>query len=104
MNRLEARKALLRLRIAERRLACAEAGAELAEPIALIDRGWLLWKRISPFVKALGVPAAMLLGKKLFRRGTKVASWARFLPLALQAFRFVVPKRPAAAPASASSQ
>lgn len=63
LKALAARKAILQARIAVRRWESAQAAAELAHPIALVDRGVEMWRRISPFVKLLAVPGGLLLAK-----------------------------------------
>ena len=76
LNELALRKALLEVRIAVRRAECAIAAAELVRPIALIDRGVVLWRRVSPMVKFMIVPAGVLLTriwKQRARGGAKAA-------------------------------
>lgn len=63
LKALANRKAILQARIAVRRWESAQAAAELAQPIALIDRGVEMWRRISPFIKLLAVPGGLLLAK-----------------------------------------
>lgn len=63
LRALASRKAILQARIAVRRWESARAAAELAQPVALIDRGVELWRRIAPFVKLLAVPGGLLLAK-----------------------------------------
>jgi hypothetical protein len=65
LARLAQRKVILQARIAVRRWECASAAAELAKPIAVVDRGIELWRRFAPFIKLLGVPAGLLLLRRL---------------------------------------
>lgn len=100
LNELATRKALLRLRIATRRLECAQAASELARPLGWIDRAVAAWRRISPLTKAVGLPIAMFAAKKLFGRFGGIATAAgklpglfRHLPIVLQAFRAMAGRR-----------
>lgn len=90
---LENRKALLRARITVRRMECVMNGERIAAPLAAIDGLWLQWKRLSPWVKIVGVPAALLLARKLTRSsegGTskgKLAALLGVLPVVLEAWK-----------------
>ena len=85
LNHLAARKALLQARIAARRLQCQLHAAELEPPLRAADRALAAWQRISPLLKAVGVPAGILLGRQLEKRwGGKFARFARFAPVVLQ--------------------
>jgi len=87
------RKALLQARIAVRRMECVMHGARIAAPLGAVDRLWLHWKRLSPWVKVVGVPAILLLARKLTRSsegGTskgKLAALLGALPLVLEAWK-----------------
>jgi hypothetical protein len=74
LTELAARKTLLQARIAVRRWECASAAAQIARPIALIDRGIALWRRISPVIKILGIPAGIFLVQFFKRRGARTAA------------------------------
>lgn len=89
LRRLAARKALLEARISMRRLQCMVHGAELARPIGWIDRAWTHWKKISPFVKMIGVPLALGVGRKVARRHGKISGLIRYLPIVLQGWRMI---------------
>lgn len=65
LKELAQRKMLIQARIAVRRYECARAAAELAKPLALIDRGISTWQRISPLVKLLAVPGGFFLSRVL---------------------------------------
>ncbi len=86
---LELRKAMLQLRIAQRRLQCAQAATELSRPIKLVDRGIALWRSVPPLAKAIAVPALLLLLRKLGKRPGVIGTVARMAPVALGAARFV---------------
>lgn len=91
---LAARKALLEARIAARRWQCAQHSARLAQPIAWIDRAYTQWSRISPVVKALGVPLLFGLGRRMAkRRGGMVSGVLRYAPLVLQGWRMFAKSR-----------
>ena len=66
LNRLALRKALLRVRIAERRWECRQNGSELMRPVELADRGLAYWRALSPLVKVAGVPLLLMLTRRLF--------------------------------------
>lgn len=91
LKRLTERKALLQARIAVKRWECAAAGAELARPLETIDRGIALWRRISPWVKIVGVPAALLALRPLLKRapGGMFAKALAALPVILKTWRTV---------------
>ena len=85
LNRLAARKALLQARIGVRRLQCQLHAAELEPPLRAADRALAAWRRISPLLKLVGVPAGILLGRELERRlGGRFARLAKFAPVVLQ--------------------
>lgn len=95
LKALAARKAILQARIAVRRWESAQAAAELAQPIALIDRGVAMWRRISPFVKLLAVPGGLLLAKLWKSRhpgrgaaGGKIGLLFAALPVILRGLKF----------------
>jgi hypothetical protein len=91
LNLLGARKALVRVRIAEHRWQCIQAAGELSKPVEFLDRAWATWKKISPLMKMAGVPLTWMLVKrmKIFGRLAKVASFARTLPVILNTAKAV---------------
>ncbi len=96
LDDLAARKVILQARIAVRRWECAQAAAELAQPVALVDRALELWARISPFVKLLAVPAGVMLAKLLRGRsrqgggrGGKLAALLGLIPMVVRGYQFV---------------
>lgn len=90
---LARRKLLLEARIAVRRLECLEAGAQLAPPIAFVDRAWRLWLRLSPWVKALGVPLGALVAGKFAKPhgaaagGGRLATLLGLLPVVIEIWK-----------------
>lgn len=90
------RKTLLRARIAVRRWEMAVAAAEVARPIATLDRGLQIWRRISPFVKLFGVSLGLLIPRIIARRSkgkptgkSKFAAFMAALPLIVRGFNMV---------------
>lgn len=93
LNALADRKLLLQARITVHRLECVMAGTRLAQPLALVDRVWGHWRRLSPWVKFLGVPLGILGVRKMTRAsdgGTskgKLAALLGLLPVAIEAWK-----------------
>jgi hypothetical protein len=90
LNGLAARKEFLRARIAVRRAECAQAAHQIARPIALIDRGLERWRRISPIVRAVGLPLALMLLRKFMNRRHPTSKWSTIsqaLPTVMRAVR-----------------
>jgi hypothetical protein len=98
LARLSTQKALLQARIAVKRWECVAAGAELARPLAIIDRGIALWRKISPWVKLAGFPAALLVMRTTMKsKGTgKFSKALAALPVVLKTWRMVQHARAAA--------
>jgi hypothetical protein len=86
---LEARKTLLQLRIAQRRLQCLQAATEIGQPLQLVDRGIALWRSVPPVAKVIAVPALLMLARKLSQRKGLIGSVARMAPIVLGAARTV---------------
>ena len=92
---LAARKAIVRARIAVRRWECAVAVAELSRPIAMVDRGMAMWRKISPFVKLIGLPVGLLGMRKVFRRAGR-GKWSKIaamMPVILRGAKMVMQMR-----------
>ena len=96
LKRLADRKVLLQARIAVRRWEMAVAAAEVARPIAAIDRGLEVWRRISPFVKLFGVSLGLLIPRIIARRHkgkptgkSKFAAFMTALPLIIRGINMV---------------
>jgi hypothetical protein len=74
LTELAERKAALRRRIATSRLHCAALAGEVARPLARIDRLVARWRRISPYLKMVGVPLSWWLWQRFRRRKTDLLS------------------------------
>jgi hypothetical protein len=103
---LSRRKALLQAHIGLCRVECRATAADLARPLALVDRGVEFWRRISPFTKLAALPAGLLLSRFLGRgrpagrgRGGKFATLMSLLPLVVRGARLLGALRSAAAAA-----
>ena len=91
LDRLGARKAIVHARIEVHRWECVQAAAELSRPVAVIDRGIELWRRLSPLVKLMGLPMAFFGTRKVLRcvgRG-KWSKLAALLPAVMRGARLV---------------
>jgi hypothetical protein len=60
LTRLAAHKATLQRDIAVRRAQCAEAAAQVAQPLEWLDRMLAWWRQLSPFAKLAAVPLGLL--------------------------------------------
>jgi hypothetical protein len=87
LDALAARKAIVQARIEVRRWETALAAAELSRPIAMVDRGIEMWRRISPFVKLVGLPVTILGMRKVVRRMGGVGKLSKLVALAPAVFR-----------------
>lgn len=103
---LAERKRLLQARIEVRRWECALAAVELSRPIGMVDRGIEMWKRISPFLKLLGIPMTLLGARKLMRRTgrSKLSKVMALLPVVLRGARAVMQMRAARNGATAGAR
>jgi len=68
LKELAQRKELLRGRIALRRMQTVITAADLARPLALVDRGLEIWRQFSPMLKMLGLPLSFLGLRAMFSR------------------------------------
>ncbi len=109
LERLAERKMVLQARIAVRRWESAEAAAELARPLAMVDHGLAVWRRISPLMKVIAVPAGLLLIKAMkWRRASHGGHGGKFgmllgaLPMVMQGVKLFQQMR--AARASSNGQ
>lgn len=83
LSQLARRKDLLRRRIALRRVVTIISGTRVLQPLKLADRVLLEWRRLSPFLKLIAVPAGALLGRGLRRRHEFMSGILRWVPLLL---------------------
>lgn len=88
LNRLAAYKIWLRHRIVRRRAECATAAAQLARPVAWVDRVVEFWRRLSPLTVA-AVPFGLLLQRTLFPRMKIFGALLRWAPLVFNLLRGV---------------
>lgn len=68
---LAQRKSLVQARIAVRRLQCRLDAAQLAVPLGTVDKAVAFWRQLSPLVKTVGIPVALLGLRRFFGGGTK---------------------------------
>lgn len=87
LKHLALRKDLLRRRIALRRVVIILSGTRVVQPLQLADRALLAWKRLSPLLKLLAVPAGAVVGRGFRRRHGIVSRVIRWAPLVLRAWR-----------------
>lgn len=87
LRRLAAHKSALHKRIALRRLACVQAAAQVARPLAWLDRVVAFWRRLSPFAKFAAVPLGILVQRAVAPRVGILGQLARWGPLAFAAVR-----------------
>lgn len=106
LDDLARRKALLQARIALGRFDCVTAAEALGRPIALVDRGVAVWRRISPVVKLLAIPAGLFLGSRFGgsrhprrRRGGRLGTVLSLAPLILRGVKLFTTARAAVAAA-----
>lgn len=106
LDALAARKAIVQARIEVRRWECVQAAQALSRPIAVVDRGLELWRRISPLVKLMGLPAAFLGARKIFRKAGpgKWSKLAALLPAIFRGARIVMQMRAARAAAGGNGR
>ncbi|WP_414663978.1 hypothetical protein [Horticoccus sp. 23ND18S-11] len=90
LTRLAERKVRLRVEIDLHRRQCALAAAELAAPLAAVDRGIATWRRISPWVKLLALPGGLLVGRLFKGRSGLGRSRGGWLGTAMAAIPLVM--------------
>jgi hypothetical protein len=112
LTRLAQRKSVIQARIAVRRWETAAAVLDVARPIAYIDRAIELWRRVSPFLKFLAVPAGIMVTRMLTRRKRphaprrkgKIAMLLTVLPLIFRGLKMAKALQTAYAAGRASSK
>lgn len=85
--RLAGHKAALRRRIAARRAECDGLVIRVLQPLAWLDRGAALWRRVSPFARYAVIPLALMLKHRLAPRPRLLGSLVRWAPLVIGALR-----------------
>jgi hypothetical protein len=88
LNRLAAHKLVLRRRIYDHRIQCACAVAEVAQPLAWLDRVVQFWRRLSPYTPFVAIPLGFVLKRSSAPRLLGAA--LRWGPLLLGAIRGLV--------------
>jgi len=86
LDRLAAHKIWLRRRIVRRRGECATAAAQLARPVAWLDRVVAFWRRLSPLAVA-AVPLGLLVQRTFFPRMKIFGALLRWAPLLFNLLR-----------------
>ena len=98
LNRLAVYKAILRCDIAFRRVRCAEAAAQVVQPLEWLDRMLAFCRRLSPLVQIAAVPLGFLVQRTVFPRRKILGSLLRWGPIvfsAVRGFKSAVGKVPA---------
>lgn len=80
LKRLDAVKAVVRRRIARRRIETQDQLDRVARPIQWVDRAYIYWQKAGPLVRLAAAPLGALLMGKLFGRRKKTGSVIRWLP------------------------
>lgn len=102
LKRLAGRKRRLCERAVANRAELAAHAANLSRPVVLADRAVDLWRRMSPWIKYLALPAGLLARRPVARQFARVPRLLRWAPLALRMVRLFRDVAAAAAPPSAS--
>lgn len=89
LSRLADHKARLRRDIATQRIACVQAAAQVARPLAWLDRVMALWRRLPPLAKFAAVPLGILFQRAAMPRRGWLGSLTRWGPLAFSVLRAV---------------
>jgi hypothetical protein len=88
LSLLATRKAVLRGKIAHRRIQTSADLAQLTKPLEIMDKAAELWRKIPSLAKLAVVPVALVVLKKtLFRRTKLLSSLLRWGPLAYNAVK-----------------
>ena len=87
--RLAAYKVTLRRAIAIHRVQCAESARRAAQPLAMLDRMLVLWRKFSPFAMVAALPLGFLIKRKVAPRLKLLGTLMRWGPIIFTAFRRV---------------
>ena len=93
---LELHRKILRRRIARRRSECVAAAAQLARPIAWLDRALAFWRRLSPLAQFALPSLGALATRTLFPRHkflNLLLSWGPMISGAVRGLKAVVSGR-----------
>ena len=95
LDRLAMRKELLHARIAVRRLQCADYACTLARPLAFIDRVREKYHQFSPWIKLVGIPLGVIVGRRMSKTGHdgKLSAFLKYVPILVQAVKLIVKSR-----------
>jgi hypothetical protein len=99
--RLTAYKAALQRDIAIHRAQYTRAAARVAQPLELLDRMLVIWRKLSPFALFAAVPLGFLVQRTIFPRLKLLRSIVRWSPLVFSAVGGIgslVTKRPRSDP------
>jgi hypothetical protein len=84
---LAARKAALRIKIADLRLQCAQAAVRATRPLVWFDQLVAFGRRLSPFAWMAAVPLGLVVGRVPFPGGKWFGPLLRWTPLVFAAVR-----------------
>jgi hypothetical protein len=101
---LAAHKAFLRQGIALRRAQCRAAAAQVARPVAWLDRVMAFWRHLSPFTQFAAVPLGWLVTRTVLPRMKILRTLARWGPLVFSAVRGIRSATRARAASAAASE
>lgn len=85
--RLAIYKAGLRVRIADRRAACAAAASRAVQPLAWLDRAVALWRKFAPFAPLAALPLGFMGARKLVPKLKTIGLLLRWAPVIFGAVR-----------------
>ena len=87
--RLTAYKAALQRDIAVHRAQYTKAAAHIAQPLELLDRILVIWRKLSPFALFAAVPLGFLVQRTVLPRLKMLGSIMRWGPLVFSAVRSI---------------
>ena len=87
LNRLAARKLVLRRHITLHRMDCAEAAVHVVHPLEWLDRMMAFWRSLPPLAKVAAVPLGVLVQRVASPRFNILGSLVQWGPLAFATIR-----------------
>lgn len=81
LTRLNAYKVALQKDIERQRVQCAAVATRVAQPLELLDRILVLWRRISPFALFAALPLGIIAQRAVIPRVKILESLVRWSPL-----------------------